>query len=44
MFYKKFHNGEIVILDGEIRGELQRIGASMDFDLWRGRCSVDNLD
>lgn len=42
--YKKLSNGEIVILDGGIGGELERIGAKMDKDLWCGRCSVENPD
>ena len=38
----KFSNNKTVILDGGNGGELERIGAPMDGQLWCGRCSVEN--
>jgi len=40
----KLDSNGIVILDGGIGGELEKIGAIMDKDLWCGKCSVDNPD
>ena len=38
----KLNSGKIIILDGGMGAELEKLGASMDNDLWSGRCSVDN--
>ena len=38
----KLNSGKIIILDGGMGAELEKLGASMDDDLWSGRCSVDN--
>ena len=38
----KFSNNKTVILDGGNGGELERIGAPMDGQLWCGRCSMEN--
>ena len=40
----KLDSNGIIILDGGIGGELEKIGAIMDKDLWCGKCSVDNPD
>ena len=39
---KKLDRDHIVILDGGNGGELEKIGATMDKDLWCGKCSVDD--
>ena len=39
---EKINNNKIIILDGGIGGELQKVGAKMDKGLWCGRCSLDN--
>jgi homocysteine S-methyltransferase len=39
---KKLTSSEVVILDGGIGAELEKLGASIDKDLWSGRCSIDN--
>jgi len=39
---KRLDQGRVVILDGGIGAELEKNGASMDKDLWCGKCSVDN--
>ena len=36
------NNNGIIILDGGIGGELQKLGASMDKELWAGKCTIDN--
>ena len=41
---ERIDNHKIVILDGGIGGELQKIGAKMDKGLWCGRCSLDSPD
>ena len=38
----KLNSGKIIILDGGMGAELEKLGASMDNNLWSGRCSVDN--
>ena len=38
----KLTSGEVVILDGGMGAELEKLGASIDKDLWSGRCSIDN--
>ena len=38
---KRLAEGKIIILDGGIGGELQKVGAKMDEGLWCGRCSLD---
>ena len=38
----KLTSSEVVILDGGIGAELEKFGASIDKDLWSGRCSIDN--
>ena len=38
----KLTSNEVVILDGGIGAELEKFGASIDKDLWSGRCSIDN--
>ena len=38
----KLNSGKIIILDGGMGAELEKLGASMDSNLWSGRCSVDN--
>jgi homocysteine S-methyltransferase len=40
----KLDSNGIIVLDGGIGGELEKIGAIMDKDLWCGKCSVDNPD
>jgi S-methylmethionine-dependent homocysteine/selenocysteine methylase len=40
----KLDSNGVVVLDGGIGGELEKIGAIMDKDLWCGKCSVDNPD
>tara|TARA_B100000674_G_scaffold204485_1_gene167037 strand:- start:228 stop:1139 length:912 start_codon:yes stop_codon:yes gene_type:complete len=39
---KRLAEGKIIILDGGIGGELQKVGAKMDEGLWCGRCSIDS--
>ena len=39
---ERIDNHKIIILDGGIGGELQKIGAKMDKGLWCGRSSIDN--
>ena len=39
---EKINNNKIIILDGGIGGELQKVGAKMDKGLWCGKCSLDN--
>ena len=39
---KRLAEGKIIILDGGIGGELQKVGAKMDEGLWCGRCSLDS--
>ena len=39
---KRLDQGRVVILDGGIGAELEKNGASMDKDLWCGKCSVGN--
>jgi len=39
---EKINNNKLIILDGGIGGELQKVGAKMDKGLWCGRCSLDN--
>ena len=41
---KKLTAGDTVILDGGMGTELEKLGASIDEDLWSGRCSIDNPD
>ena len=41
---KRLAEGKIIILDGGIGGELQKVGAKMDEGLWCGRCSLDSPD
>ena len=38
----KFSSNEVVILDGGMGAELEKLGASIDKDLWSGRCSIDS--
>jgi len=38
----KLTSSEVVILDGGMGAELEKFGASIDKDLWSGRCSIDN--
>ena len=38
----KLTSREVVILDGGMGAELEKFGASIDKDLWSGRCSIDN--
>ena len=38
----KFSSNEVVILDGGMGSELEKLGASIDKDLWSGRCSIDS--
>tara|TARA_Y100000748_G_scaffold236655_1_gene200689 strand:- start:438 stop:1364 length:927 start_codon:yes stop_codon:yes gene_type:complete len=38
----RLNNNGIIILDGGIGGELQKLGASMDKELWAGKCTIDN--
>ena len=38
----KLNSGKIIILDGGMGAELEKLGASMDNNLWSGRCSLDN--
>ena len=40
----KLNSGDIVLLDGGMGAELENLGASMDKDLWSGRCSIDEPD
>ena len=40
----KLNSGDGVILDGGMGAELENLGASMDKDLWSGRCSIDEPD
>jgi S-methylmethionine-dependent homocysteine/selenocysteine methylase len=40
----KLDSNGVIVLDGGIGGELEKIGAIMDKDLWCGKCSVDNPD
>ena len=40
----KLDTNGIVVLDGGIGGELEKIGAIMDKDLWCGKCSMNNPD
>ena len=35
---KRLANGKTIILDGGIGGELQKVGAKMDEELWCGSC------
>ena len=46
MSYKQIEdrlkNNGIIILDGGIGGELQKLGAPMDKGLWAGKCTIDN--
>ena len=46
MSYKEIEdrlkNNGIIILDGGIGGELQKLGASMDKGLWAGKCTIDD--
>ena len=46
MSYKEIEdrlkNNGIIILDGGIGGELQKLGAPMDKGLWAGKCTIDN--
>ena len=41
---KKLESGKVVILDGAIGGELEKVGAPMDKNLWAGKCSNDCPD
>ena len=41
---KVLSDNGVVILDGGIGAELERLGAPMDGILWCGRCSVENPD
>ena len=41
---KKLENGQVIILDGAIGGELEKVGAPMDKNLWVGKCSNDRPD
>ena len=41
---EKLDKGKIIILDGAIGGELEKLGAPMDKDLWVGKCSIDSPD
>ena len=36
---KKLESGQVIILDGAIGGELEKVGAPMDKNLWVGKCS-----
>ena len=38
----KLTSSEVIILDGGMGAELEKFGASIDKDLWSGRCSIDN--
>ena len=40
----KLNSGDIVLLDGGMGAELENLGASMDKNLWSGRCSIDEPD
>ena len=40
----KLDSNEIIVLDGGIGGELEKIGAIMNKDLWCGKCSVESPD
>ena len=40
----KLNSGDIILLDGGMGAELENLGASMDKDLWSGRCSIDEPD
>ena len=48
MSYKKvkerLDTNKIIILDGGIGGELERIGAKMDKDLWAGKIAINDPD
>ena len=41
---KKLESGKVVILDGAIGCELEKVGAPMDKNLWAGKCSNDCPD
>ena len=41
---KKLESGQVIILDGAIGGELEKVGAPMDKNLWAGKCSNDCPD
>ena len=41
---KKLESGKVVILDGAMGGELEKVGAPMDKNLWAGKCSNDCPD
>ena len=38
---EKINNNKLVILDGAMGSELEKIGAVMDKNLWWGTCSVE---
>ena len=38
---KKLESGQVVILDGALGAELEKVGAPMDKNLWVGKCSND---
>ena len=41
---KKLESGQVIILDGAIGGELEKVGAPMDKNLCVGKCSNDCPD
>ena len=41
---KKLESGQVVILDGALGAELEKVGAPMDKNLWVGKCSNDRPD
>ena len=39
---EKLENNQTIILDGAVGGELEKIGAPMNEDLWVGKCNIDS--
>ena len=41
---ERLDTNKVIILDGGIGGELERIGAKMDRDLWAGKSAINDPD